>query len=64
MQMHDRLEPLICRRVSYVMADEPETVYYGTVERDGFGRPYIQDETDAGVAVYDTGTLLTVTEIE
>lgn len=60
----DRLEPLICRRVSYVMADEPETAYTGTVERDSNGRPYIQDETDAGAIVYDTGALLTVTEIE
>ena len=60
----DRLEPLICRRVSYVMTDEPETAYTGTVERDSNGRPYIQDETDAGAIVYDTGALLTVTEIE
>lgn len=60
----DRLEPLICRRVSYVMADEPKTAYTGTVERDSNGRPYIQDETDAGAIVYDTGALLTVTEIE
>lgn len=60
----DRLEPLIYRRVQYVMTDEPETTYTGTVERDSFGRPYIQDEKDAGVIVYDTGVLLTVTEIE
>lgn len=59
----DRLEELICRRVEYVMADEPETAYTGTVERDSFGRPYIQDETDAGAIIYDTGVLLTVKEI-
>lgn len=41
-----------------------KTTYTGTVERDSFGRPYIQDETDAGAIVYDTGVLLTVTEIE
>lgn len=45
------------------MADEPETAYTGTVERDSFGRPYIQDETDAGAIIYDTGVLLTVKEI-
>lgn len=59
----DRLEELICRRVEYVMTDEPENVYIGTVERDSNGRPYIQDETDAGAIVYDTGVLLTVKEI-
>lgn len=59
----NRLEPLICRHVSYVMVDEPETVYYGTVERDSFGRPYIQDENERQVVVYDTGILLTVAEI-
>lgn len=33
------------------------------IERDSFGRPYIQDETDAGAIIYDTGVLLTVKEI-
>ena len=57
----DRLENLICRRVSYIMADEPETVYTGTVERDSTGRPYIQDD-EPGVVVYDTGALKEVNE--
>lgn len=58
----DRLEPLICRRVAYVMTDEPETVYHGTVERDSNGQPYIQDEDEEAVIVYDTGILLQVKE--
>jgi hypothetical protein len=60
----DRLEPLICRRVSYVMKDEPYTTYTGTVERDSNGAPVYTGRTDAGAMVYDTGALLTVTEIE
>ena len=35
----------------------------GTVERDSNGRPYIQDEDDAGAIVYDTWALKTVKEI-
>ena len=58
----DRLEPLICRRVAYIMADEPDAVYYGTVERDSTGRPYIQDDNEEQVVVYDTGILLRVKE--
>lgn len=59
----DRLEQLMCRRVAYVMTDEPYTTYKGTVERDSNGRPYIQDENEAGVIIYDTGALKTVKEI-
>jgi hypothetical protein len=58
----DRLEHFICRRVAYIMADEPDAVYYGTVERDSTGRPYIQDENEEQVVVYDTGILLQVNE--
>lgn len=59
----DRLEQLMCRRVAYSMTDEPESTYTGTVERDSNGRPYIQDEDDAGAIVYDTWALKTVKEI-
>lgn len=59
----DRLEKFRCRRVSYVMTDEPENTYFGTVERDGNGRLYIQDENDAGAIVYDTAALKDVKEI-
>ena len=58
----DRLIDLMHRRVAYIMTDEPEKTYTGTVERDSYERPYIQDETDAAVIVYDTGTLQTVKE--
>lgn len=58
----DRLTGLMHRRVAYTMTDEPEHTYTGTVERDSYGRPYIQDETESVVVVYDTG-LQTVKEI-
>lgn len=59
----DRLTDLMHRRVAYIMTDEPEKTYTGTVERDSYGRPYIQDETESTVVVYDTGILQTVKEI-
>lgn len=59
----DRLTDLMHRRVAYTMTDEPEKTYTGTVERDSYGRPYIQDEADAAAIVYDTGILQTVEEI-
>lgn len=42
----DRLEQLMCRRVAYVMTDEPYTTYKGTVER----------ETATGARTYRTRT--------
>ena len=59
--MQDRLEPLICRNVIYTVYDEDGT-YTGTVERDSYGRPYIQD-SDGIAIVYDTGSLKTVQEV-
>ena len=59
----DRLTDLMHRRVAYTMTDEPGHTYTGTVERDSYGRPYIQDETESAVVVYDTGILQTVKEI-
>lgn len=59
----DRLTNLMHRRVAYIMTDEPEKTYTGTVERDSSGRPYIQDENEVQVVVYDTGALQTVKEI-
>lgn len=59
----DRLTGLMHRRVAYTMTDEPGHTYTGTVERDSYGRPYIQDETESVVVVYDTGILQTVKEI-
>lgn len=56
----DRLTGLMHCRVAYTMTDEPEKTYTGVVERDSYGRPYIQDETDAAAVVYDTGALQTV----
>lgn len=53
----DRLTGLMHRRVAYTMTDEPGHTYTGT------GRPYIQDETESVVVVYDTGILQTVKEI-
>lgn len=58
--MQDRLEPLIHRKVVYSVYDEDGT-YTGTVERDSYGRPYI-DGTD-GAIVYDTGILESVKEV-
>jgi hypothetical protein len=58
--MQDRLEPLICRNVIYTVYDEDGT-YTGTVERDSYGRPYING-TD-GAVVYDTGILKDVQEV-
>lgn len=60
----DRLEPLLYRRVEYVMTDEPDITYTGTVERDSHGRPYIQDEFESYVVIYDTGVLKSVKEIK
>lgn len=55
----DRLTGLMHRRVAYTMTDEPGHTYTGTVERDSYGRPYIQDETESVVV----GILQTVKEI-
>ena len=40
--MNDRLEPLMHRRVMYTVTDQ-DGIYTGTVERDSYGVPYIQD---------------------
>ena len=58
--MNDRLEPLMHRRVMYTVTDQ-DGIYTGTVERDSYGVPYIQDIN--GICVtYDTGILATVEE--
>jgi hypothetical protein len=59
----DRLTTLMHRRVAYTMTDEPKQTYIGTVERDSYGRAYIQDENEVSVIVYDTGILQDVKEI-
>ena len=59
--MQSRLEQLMHRRVMYTVTDQ-DGIYTGTVERDSYGVPYIQD--DNGICVhYDTGILATV-EVE
>lgn len=56
----NRLELLMHRRVVYTVTDQ-DGIYTGTVERDSYGVPYIQD--DNGICVlYDTGILVTVEE--
>lgn len=56
----NRLELLMYRRVVYTVTDQ-DGIYTGTVERDSYGVPYIQD--DNGICVlYDTGILATVEE--
>lgn len=58
--MQNRLEELMHRRVIYTVTDQ-DGIYTGTVERDSYGTPYIQD--DNGICVlYDTGILATVKE--
>lgn len=58
--MQSRLEQLMHRRVMYTVTDQ-DGIYTGTVERDRYGVPYIQD--DNGICVlYDTGILATVEE--
>lgn len=58
--MQSRLEQLMHRRVMYTVTDQ-DGIYTGTVERDSYGVPYIQD--DNGICVlYDTGILTTVEE--
>lgn len=58
--MNDRLELLMHCRVIYTVTDQ-DGIYTGTVERDSYGAPYIQD--DNGICViYDTGILATVKE--
>jgi hypothetical protein len=60
--MQNRLEELMHRRVIYTVTDQ-DGIYSGTVERDSYGAPYIQD--DNGICViYDTGILATVKEEE
>lgn len=58
--MNDRLEPLMHRRVMYTVTDQ-DGIYTGTVERDSYGVPYIQDINGICV-IYDTGILATVEE--
>ena len=53
--MNDRLEPLMHRRVMYTVTDQ-DGIYTGTVERDSYGVPYIQDINGICV-IYDTGIL-------
>lgn len=58
--MQSRLEQLMHRRVMYTVTDQ-DSIYRGTVERDSYGVPYIQDVN--GICVlYDTGILATVEE--
>lgn len=60
--MQSRLEQLMHRRVMYTVIDQ-DGIYTGTVERDSYGVPYIQD--DNGICVlYDTGILAKVEETE
>lgn len=58
--MNDRLEPLMHRRVMYTVTDQ-DGIYTGTVERDSYGVPYIQDINGICV-IYDTSILATVEE--
>lgn len=59
--MTDRLEKFLHRDVLYTVFDE-DGEYFGTVERDSNGRPYIQD-SDGIAVVYDTGILKDVQEV-
>lgn len=58
--MQNRLEELMHRRVIYTVTDQ-DGIYTGTVERDSYGAPYIQDDNGISV-IYDTGILATVKE--
>lgn len=57
----DRLEKFVNRNVMYTVNDE-DGEFFGTVERDSNGRPYIQD-SDGIAVVYDTGILKDVQEV-